>query len=147
MNNSEEYLNKLGVKKIIDYFYSKLSMKQNKLISQKNIKTIQGQSVLGHGDIKIKIDGRNIEDYVSEKEYIISQTFNNIDSKINNIDNKIEELSPIELLPTNTLLSFLELSIGGDAEYKYGIMNLGDQQIKYNTMSTQYTFKNNIAIL
>lgn len=79
---------------------TQLNNKQNTLVSGTNIKTINGNSILGEGNLTIEgggttdLTGYATESWVSENYYSTSETYSKleIDSKIGNINTILENI-------------------------------------------------------
>ena len=76
------------VREEINILDNKIDDKQDELISGSNIKTINGQSILGNGDITIN-EGENVDlsDYVTKDELNAKADINDIPTKLSELEN------------------------------------------------------------
>lgn len=70
--------------------YDRLAEKQDKLVSGKNIKTVNGESLLGNGDITIEggtVDADSLERAIMDSPYISA-----ILARVENLEDRVEEI-------------------------------------------------------
>ena len=84
------------IKEEINILDNKIDDKQDELISGSNIKTINGQSILGNGDITIN-EGENVDlsDYVTKDELNAKADINDIPTKLSELENDSNFLTSI----------------------------------------------------
>lgn len=113
--------------------------KQDKLISGNNIKTINGASILGEGDITISVDEEDLTeilDRVSENEKVTAHALNELRENLNGIVDSIVTDIPIATMDTiggiklGTELDIDRIRLAGDSVGKVGI------NVDYNDFST-----------
>ena len=95
-DNVEGVLNEVG---------DKIKGKQDKLVSGTNIKTINGISLLGDGDISINDNPTNTEDYITEGE---------VDTKLENKQDKLVSGTNIKTINGTSILGSGNIAITGE---------------------------------
>ena len=98
--------------------------KQDKLISGNNIKTINGASILGEGDITISVNEEGLTeilDRVSENEKVTAHALSEIREDLNNIDIPIATNEAIGGVKLGTLLADYNICLAGNSVGNVGI--------------------------
>lgn len=98
--------------------------KQDKLISGNNIKTINGASILGEGDITISVNEEGLTeilDRVSENEKVTAHALSEIREDLNNIDIPIATNDAIGGVKLGTLLADYNICLAGNSVGNVGI--------------------------
>ena len=95
-DNVEGVLNEVG---------DKIKGKQDKLVSGTNIKTINGISLLGDGNISINDNPTNTEDYITEGE---------VDTKLENKQDKLVSGTNIKTINGTSILGSGNIAITGE---------------------------------